>query len=80
MTGALRKDAKRSTAGYWPFFTAFKSEARGGTFWVAENQNAGSGALCVNSMENLLSLTNTVWTKVDSIMFSCNVNAKHAEI
>src|SRR5689334_8609326 len=34
----LRRFAKPSTAGCWPYFTVeFKSEARGGTFWVAEN-------------------------------------------
>lgn len=80
-SSVLRSHAKPSTAGCWPYFTVdFKSEARGGTFWVAENQNAGSGALCVNSMEKLLSLVDVERTEIDSISFSCNINAKYADI
>ncbi|EXJ82405.1 hypothetical protein A1O3_06218 [Capronia epimyces CBS 606.96] len=78
---ALRPFAKPSTAGCWPYFTVeCKSEARGGTFWVAENQNAGGGALCVNSMQELLSIAQASPTEVDSISFSCNISARNAEI
>ncbi len=80
-TSSLRQCAKPSTAGCWPYFTVeFKSEARGGTFWVAENQNATSGALCVNSLEKLTAFLDTQHTAVDTISFSCNVNAKNADI
>lgn len=79
--GVLRPFAKPSTAGCWPYFTVeFKSEARGGTFWVAENQNAGNGALCVNSMEKLLSIVQAKHSEIDSISFSCNINARNADI
>jgi hypothetical protein len=78
---ALRRYSKPSTAGCWPYFTVeLKSEAGGGTFWVAENQNAGNGALCVNAMEKLHSLAKAKYTEIESISFSCNINAKNAEI
>ncbi len=48
-----------SSASYWPFFAVeVKSPSRGGTTWVAENQNAGTGAHCVNSMNLLLEYAN----------------------
>lgn len=35
--------ARPSSASYWLFFVLeFKSKSRGGTRWVAENQNAGT--------------------------------------
>ncbi|EXJ81711.1 hypothetical protein A1O1_07776 [Capronia coronata CBS 617.96] len=72
-----------SRAGYWPYFTVeFKSEACRGTSWVAENQNATTGALCVNAMEKLLSLdmVPTGHTEIESVSFSCNINAMVAVI
>ncbi len=77
----LRRLAKPSTAGCWPYFTVeFKSEARGGTFWAAENQNAVSGSLCVNWMEKLLSIVEAGPTEIDSISFSCNISSRNADI
>lgn len=77
--------ATPSSAGCWPFFTVeFKSEARGGTFWVAENQSATSGAVCVNAMEKLLAMvaptTTIAVADFDSVSFSCNVNASTADL
>lgn len=78
---ALRHYSKPSTAGCWPYFTVeFMSEAHGGTFWVAENRNAGNGELCVNSMEMLLSLAKAKRSEFDSVSFSCNINAKNADL
>ncbi|KAF7502366.1 hypothetical protein GJ744_005987 [Endocarpon pusillum] len=52
--------ARPNSANYWPFFAVeVKSPSRGGTTWVAENQNAGTGAHCVNSMNLLLEYTNS---------------------
>lgn len=80
-TKVLCKYARPSTAGCWPYFTVeFKSEARGGTFWNAENQNAGSGALCVNAMEKLFFIVGATHKEIDTISFSCNVNATKADI
>lgn len=52
---ALKPYAIRNTEYYWPFFhIEFKSQPRGGTHWVAQNLNAGSGTHSVRSMETLL--------------------------
>ncbi len=52
--------ARPNSANYWPFFAVeIKSPSRGGTTWVMENQNAGTGAHCVNSMNLLLEYTNS---------------------
>lgn len=68
-----------TTATYWPFFVAeFKSGSRGGTRWVAENQNAGTGCHCVNSMETLLKYTRKQDLPrqiIDSLAFSCVADA-----
>lgn len=75
--------AAPSTASYWPFFAVeFKSPSRGGTDWVAENQNAGTGAHSVNSVETLMSYTkNQEKRKItDSVFFSCVANASHATL
>ncbi|KAJ9497086.1 hypothetical protein H2202_007558 [Exophiala xenobiotica] len=78
---SLRRLARPSTTGCWPYFTVeFKSEAQGGTFWVAENQNAVSGSLCVNSMEKLLSIVQSGHTEFDSVSFSCNISSSNADI
>ncbi|MCJ1260042.1 hypothetical protein MMC24_007882 [Lignoscripta atroalba] len=54
-SSALSPYAKPNGAYYWPFFhIEFKAQSRGGTHWVAENQNAGSGSLSVKSTETLL--------------------------
>ncbi|KAI9886543.1 MAG: hypothetical protein M1823_001654 [Watsoniomyces obsoletus] len=80
--------AQPTTANYWPFFVVeFKSGSQGGTRWVAENQNAGTGAHCVNSIETLLGyLTNTDQprprprTIIDSLAFSCVAESDMASL
>ncbi len=66
-------------ATYWPFLVVeFKSASRGGTRWVAENQNAGTGSHCVNSIETLLNYTRSQELQrkvIDSVTFSCVVDA-----
>lgn len=66
--------AKPTSTGRWPFFVVeYKSESRGGTSYVAENQNAGTGTHCVNSLETLFKYTegNEKRTIINSAMFSC---------
>jgi hypothetical protein len=68
-----------TTATYWPFFAVeFKSGSRGGTRWVAENQNAGTGTHCVNSIGTLLKYTREPGVQrkaIDSLAFSCVADA-----
>lgn len=68
-----------STATYWPFFVVeYKSASRGGTRWVGENQNTGTGSHCVNLMETLLEYTRQpgVQRKVlNSVAWSCVADA-----
>ena len=68
-----------TTASYWPFFAVeFKSGSRGGTHWVAENQNAGTGTHCVSSIETLLKYTRAPEVQrkmIDSLAFSCVADA-----
>ena len=68
-----------TTATYWPFFAVeFKSASRGGTRWVADNQNAGTGCHCVNSIETLLKYTRKAEVQrqtIDSLAFSCVADA-----
>ncbi|MCJ1250674.1 hypothetical protein MMC30_007902 [Trapelia coarctata] len=79
----LRVYAMPNTANCWPFFAVeFKSGSRGGTEWVAENQNAGTGTHCVNSVETLMNFTKTA-DKLEltkSMMFSCVAQATNAAI
>lgn len=65
--------AQPNSSNYWPFFAVeVKSPSRGGTTWVAENQNAGTGAHCVNSMNVLLEYTNSQpRSETQSLAFSC---------
>ncbi|KAI9780109.1 MAG: hypothetical protein M1816_003164 [Peltula sp. TS41687] len=79
----LRSYAKPTPSGYWPFFAIeYRSQSLGGSQWVAENQNAGTGAHCVNSVETLSSYTNTTELRriADSMVFSCVVNSDNASI
>jgi len=71
-----------SSAGYWPFFVIeIKSVSRGGTHWVAENQNAGSGAHCVNSIQTLLNYTRDKEQRMlDSLAFSCVADINSASL
>ncbi|EXJ77048.1 hypothetical protein A1O3_10206 [Capronia epimyces CBS 606.96] len=77
----LQPYAQPSTAGFWPFLVMeCKSQSRGGNFYVASSQNAVAGAICVNSMEKLLTTAQTVHTEIDSVCFSCNIDAERAEV
>ena len=63
-----------NSANFWPFFAVeFKSQSRGGTSWVAENQNAGIGSHSVNSMEILMKYARGQKQRqiTDSLFFSC---------
>lgn len=75
--------AHPNSANFWPFFLVeFKSSSRGGTHWVAENQNAGSGSHCVNSIQSLMNYTrgNKRRAMIDSVVFSCVADAGFASI
>ncbi|MCJ1240629.1 hypothetical protein MMC14_008633 [Varicellaria rhodocarpa] len=76
--------ARPSSAGYFPFCVSeIKSASRGGTHYVGENQAAGSGAHCVNSIGMLLDYISDDWLetrKKDSIVFSIVMDAQHASV
>ncbi|KAL9121622.1 MAG: hypothetical protein Q9187_001814 [Circinaria calcarea] len=75
--------AHPNSANYWPFFAVeFKSSSRGGTHWVAENQNAATGSHCVNSIETLLNYTRGKEGRemTDSVAFSCVADANFASL
>ncbi len=79
----LQPYAKPTSATHWPFFAVeYKSPSRLGSRWVAENQNAGTGAHCVNSIETLLSYTKNKEENqiTDSIAFSCVVDLENASL
>lgn len=80
----LRDYARPSSAAFWPFFfIELKSVSHGGTHWVAENQNAGSGAHCVNSMKTLMNYTkdNEKRTNIlNSLAFSCIADVYSASL
>lgn len=74
-----------NTDYYWPFFhIEFTSQSRGGTHWVAENQNAGSGTLSVRSMETLLEYAQDNPKRHhqvgDSVAFSCCIDSEYATL
>ncbi|MCJ1292934.1 hypothetical protein MMC34_004487 [Xylographa carneopallida] len=86
------KYARPSTTSFLPFFAVeLKSQARGGTMWVAENQNAGSGALFVHCFERVIAWNGqnywetlkedkTNYSEVDSVAFSCCIDATTATL
>jgi len=79
----LQPYAKPNSATHWPFFAVeYKSPSRLGSRWVAENQNAATGAHCVNSIETLLSYTKNKERRqiTDSIFFSCVVDVENASL
>lgn len=77
----LQTYSKPVTTGYFPYFTIeFKSTARRGSIWVAENQGATNGALCVNSIERLFKIVEKSSDEVDSIAFSCLMDERAAAI
>ena len=76
--------AKPSTGPYWPFFLVeLKAASRGGSHYVGENQNAGTGAHCVESVEKLFKYTAEERPKeksFDSMVFSCVADAQHGTL
>ncbi|MCJ1341130.1 hypothetical protein MMC09_006426 [Bachmanniomyces sp. S44760] len=71
--------ARPTASNYWPFFAIeFKSQSRGGTLWVAENQNAGTGSLSVNALDTLFRYAEKTKraSYLDSIAFSCAIDAQ----
>ena len=65
----------------FPFLVfELKSEAAGGTLWQAENQAAGSGAHCVNSMHWLLreAYPSTAPSMLDTVAFTIAVTHREA--
>ncbi|MCJ1482300.1 hypothetical protein MMC06_002463 [Schaereria dolodes] len=79
----LRPYAQPNSSTYWPFFAVeYKSQSRLGSTWVAENQNAGTGAHCVNSIETLLNYTKTTEQRqiTDSLAFSCVADSHNAAL
>ena len=84
-TNKLRDRSRVTTASCWPFFSIeFKAQSRGGTIWVAENQNAGTGSHSVSSVETLWRYAreqkSQVRELVDSVAFSCSIDAKTATL
>ncbi|MCJ1255605.1 hypothetical protein MMC24_003422 [Lignoscripta atroalba] len=82
---ALSSYAIPNTEYYWPFFhIEFKSQSRGGTHWVAENQNAGNGTHSVKSMETLLEYAKYNPKRHhqigDSVAFSCCIDSEYATL
>ena len=68
-----RPYAQPARCNRFPFLAVeIKSEATGGTLWHAENQAAGSGAHCVNSVRWLLEQAGTggTYSTTDSIAFT----------
>lgn len=78
---AVRRYAQPTNDNCYPYFVfELKSEASGGTLWQAENQAAGSGSFCVNSMRQLLAEAYPSQTSstIDSIAFSACVTHRQA--
>lgn len=80
----LRDLSRPSTGACCPFFIVeFKSGSRGGTRWVAQNQNAASGCHSVNCLEKLLAYSQKPRGKdniIDSLVFSCVVEADQSSL
>lgn len=75
--------AQPNTTNFWPFFAVeFKFPSRRGTDWIAENQNAGTGAHSVNSIEILMNYTKDKkqHAVIDSLFFSCVADVNHASL
>lgn len=73
---AVRRYSQPANDTCYPYYVLeLKAEASGGTLWQAENQAAGSGSSCVNSMRQLLAEANPTQTSstIDSIAFSACV-------
>ncbi len=67
-----------SGVSYWPWlFVELKPPSRGGTIWVAENQNAASGSHSVNSLGKLFECAREPSQMTDSFAFSCVADASH---
>ncbi|KAL8725814.1 MAG: hypothetical protein Q9181_006273 [Wetmoreana brouardii] len=78
---AARRYAQPTNDNCYPYFVfELKSEASGGTLWQAENQAAGSGSSCVNSMRQLLAEAYPSQTSstIDSIAFSVCITHRQA--
>lgn len=72
-----------NTVNAWPFLVVeFKASSRNGSLWVAENQAAGAGAVCVNSLKKLLELAPREEQQLitDSMAFSCVINSTQAAV
>ena len=70
---AARRLTQPAKGNCFPFFNfELKSEAMGGNLWQAENQAAGSGSSCVNTMRWLYGEANPgkIQSTVDSIAFT----------
>ncbi|KAL8939676.1 MAG: hypothetical protein Q9211_002627 [Gyalolechia sp. 1 TL-2023] len=73
---AISRYAQPTNGNCYPYYVLeLKSEASGGTLWQAENQAAGSGPSCVNSVRQLLAEADPTQTPstMDSIAFSACV-------
>ncbi|MCJ1389667.1 hypothetical protein MMC18_002524 [Xylographa bjoerkii] len=87
-----QQHAQPSTTSYLPFFAVeVKAQARKGTHWVAENQNAGNGVVFVHCIEQLYKHNGmsysetskedgTKYSAVDSAAFSCCIDAMMATL
>ena len=90
--GLFGKYARPSTKSFLPFFAVEpKSQAHGGTLWVAENQNAGDGAVYVHCFEKVIARNGQSYREtlkedgkkycaVDSMAFSCCIDATAATL
>ena len=79
----LKPYSQPNSANFWPFLAVqFKSQSRGGTSWVAENQNAGTDSHSVNSMEILMKYARGQKQRqiIDFLFFSCVADANGASV
>lgn len=78
---AARSRTQPARDNIQPFLAIeFKSEATGGTIWVAENQAAGSAAHIVNSLRWLLSQASPsrTYSDTDSVAFTSSMTQRTA--
>ncbi|TKA64920.1 hypothetical protein B0A49_12968 [Cryomyces minteri] len=65
---------------YWPFLAVeIKSQAKGGSLYVATNQCAGSGSACVKAMD-ILSTDYPLSNDTPLLAFSCAVDGGTAKL
>jgi len=78
----LKFCAMPTKSSLWTFLAIeYKAQSRSG-LWPAINQNAGTGALCVNAMEILMGLAwpQERWNATDTMFFSFAITTEEAAL